>query len=63
MRSRAGRSRAGRSRAGRSRAGAASAQHAPRAALTGRTNSPGVAEVMALLGREESLGRLADVLA
>jgi len=33
-----------------------------RAALTGRTNSPGVAEVMALLGREESLGRLADAL-
>lgn len=34
-----------------------------RAALTGRTNSPGVAEVMALLGRDESLGRLADALA
>ncbi len=33
-----------------------------RAALTGRTNSPGVAEVMALLGREEALGRIEDAL-
>ena len=31
-----------------------------RAALTGRTVSPGVFEVMELLGREESLARLAD---
>ena len=31
-----------------------------RAALTGRTVSPGVFEVMELLGREESLGRLGD---
>ncbi|MBU1175389.1 MAG: glutamate--tRNA ligase [Alphaproteobacteria bacterium] len=31
-----------------------------RAALTGRTVSPGVFEVMALLGRSESLARLAD---
>ena len=33
-----------------------------RAALTGRTASPGLFEVMAALGREETLGRLADVL-
>jgi glutamyl-tRNA synthetase len=33
-----------------------------RAALTGRTTSPGIFDVLALLGREESLGRLADRL-
>lgn len=33
-----------------------------RAALTGRTVSPGVFEVMELLGREETLARLDDVL-
>lgn len=32
-----------------------------RAALTGSTASPGIFEVMAVLGREECLGRLADV--
>jgi glutamyl-tRNA synthetase len=31
-----------------------------RAALTGRTTSPGIFDVLLLLGREESLGRLAD---
>jgi glutamyl-tRNA synthetase len=31
-----------------------------RAALTGRTTSPGIFEVLAVLGREESLGRLKD---
>ncbi len=31
-----------------------------RAALTGRTVSPGIFEVLEVLGREESLGRLAD---
>ena len=31
-----------------------------RAALTGRTTSPGIFEVLALLGRYESLARLAD---
>ncbi len=31
-----------------------------RAALTGRATSPGIFEVMEILGREESLGRLAD---
>ncbi|MFY8030473.1 MAG: glutamate--tRNA ligase, partial [Devosia sp.] len=31
-----------------------------RAALTGRTISPGIFEVMVLIGREESLARLAD---
>jgi glutamyl-tRNA synthetase len=31
-----------------------------RAALTGRTTSPGIFEVLALLGRDESLARLAD---
>ena len=31
-----------------------------RAALTGRTTSPPLFDVMAVLGREESLGRLAD---
>jgi glutamyl-tRNA synthetase len=34
-----------------------------RAALTGRTTSPGIFDVLVLLGREESLGRLADRLA
>ena len=33
-----------------------------RAALTGRTTSPGVFDVLAVLGREESLGRIADRL-
>ncbi|ATE63054.1 glutamate--tRNA ligase [Rhizorhabdus dicambivorans] len=33
-----------------------------RAALTGRTTSPGIFDVLALLGREESLGRLGDQL-
>jgi len=31
-----------------------------RAALTGRTTSPGIFEVLAVLGRDESLGRLKD---
>ena len=31
-----------------------------RAALTGRTTSPGIFDVLALLGREDSLGRIAD---
>jgi glutamyl-tRNA synthetase len=31
-----------------------------RAALTGRATSPGIFEVMEILGRDESLGRLAD---
>jgi glutamyl-tRNA synthetase len=31
-----------------------------RAALTGRTVSPGIFEVMVLIGREESLARLSD---
>jgi glutamyl-tRNA synthetase len=31
-----------------------------RAALTGRTTSPGVFDVLAVLGREESLARVAD---
>ncbi|WP_380877731.1 glutamate--tRNA ligase [Sphingomonas sp. DBB INV C78] len=34
-----------------------------RAALTGRSTSPGIFDVLVLLGREESLGRLADRLA
>lgn len=33
-----------------------------RAALTGRTISPGIFEVMVLIGREESLGRLRDAI-
>ena len=33
-----------------------------RVALTGRTTSPGIFDVLALLGREEALGRLDDVL-
>ena len=31
-----------------------------RGALTGRTTSPGIFEVLALLGRDESLARIAD---
>ncbi|HEV8407381.1 MAG TPA: glutamate--tRNA ligase, partial [Sphingomicrobium sp.] len=31
-----------------------------RAALTGRTTSPGIFDVLALLGRDESLDRIAD---
>jgi len=31
-----------------------------RAALTGRTTSPGIFDVLALLGKEESLARIAD---
>jgi glutamyl-tRNA synthetase len=31
-----------------------------RAALTGRRTSPGIFDVLVLLGREESLGRIAD---
>jgi glutamyl-tRNA synthetase len=31
-----------------------------RAALTGRSTSPGIFDVLALLGRDESLARLAD---
>jgi glutamyl-tRNA synthetase len=31
-----------------------------RAALTGRTTSPGIFEVLAVLGREECLARLGD---
>ena len=31
-----------------------------RAALTGRTISPGIFEVMVLIGKEETLARLAD---
>jgi glutamyl-tRNA synthetase len=34
-----------------------------RAALTGRTTSPGIFDVLVLLGREESLGRLGDRVA
>ena len=34
-----------------------------RAALTGGTASPGIFEIMEILGREECLGRLDDVLA
>jgi glutamyl-tRNA synthetase len=33
-----------------------------RVALTGRTNSPGISEVLFLLGRVESLGRIEDAL-
>jgi glutamyl-tRNA synthetase len=33
-----------------------------RAALTGRATSPGIFDVLVLLGREESLGRLADAV-
>jgi glutamyl-tRNA synthetase len=31
-----------------------------RAALTGRATSPGIFDVLEVLGREESLGRIAD---
>jgi glutamyl-tRNA synthetase len=31
-----------------------------RVALTGRTTSPGIFDVLSVLGREESLARLAD---
>jgi glutamyl-tRNA synthetase len=31
-----------------------------RAALTGQTTSPGIFDVLVLLGREESLARIAD---
>ena len=31
-----------------------------RAALTGRTTSPGIFEVLAVLGKQESLARLGD---
>jgi glutamyl-tRNA synthetase len=34
-----------------------------RAALTGRTTSPGIFDVLALLGRDEALGRLDDTIA
>jgi glutamyl-tRNA synthetase len=34
-----------------------------RAALTGRRTSPGIFDVLELLGREESLGRIADQMA
>jgi glutamyl-tRNA synthetase len=34
-----------------------------RAALTGRTTSPGIFDVLAVLGRDESLGRIGDALA
>jgi glutamyl-tRNA synthetase len=34
-----------------------------RAALTGRTTSPGIFEVMVLLGKNESLTRIADQIA
>jgi glutamyl-tRNA synthetase len=33
-----------------------------RAALTGATASPGIFEVMAVLGREETLARIADAV-
>ncbi|PZO90483.1 MAG: glutamate--tRNA ligase [Sphingomonas sanxanigenens] len=33
-----------------------------RAALTGRTTSPGIFDVLALLGRDESLGRIGDAV-
>ncbi len=33
-----------------------------RAALTGRATSPGIFDVLALLGREESLARIADAV-
>lgn len=34
-----------------------------RAALTGRTKSPGIFDVLAILGRDEAMGRIADVCA
>jgi glutamyl-tRNA synthetase len=33
-----------------------------RAALTGRTTSPGIFDVLALLGKSESLARIADLM-
>jgi glutamyl-tRNA synthetase len=33
-----------------------------RAALTGRTTSPGIFEVLELLGKEESLARIGDAV-
>ena len=33
-----------------------------RAAITGTTVSPSIFEVLAVLGREEALGRIADVI-
>jgi len=36
--------------------------HAVRVALTGRTASPGLFEVMALLGREETIARMNALL-
>jgi glutamyl-tRNA synthetase len=33
-----------------------------RAALTGKTTSPGIFDVLVLMGKEESLGRIADQL-
>jgi glutamyl-tRNA synthetase len=33
-----------------------------RAALTGRTSSPGIFDVLVLLGRDEALGRLDDCI-
>ena len=38
------------------------ASFALRAALTGTNVSPGIFDVLAVLGREESLGRMADCL-
>jgi glutamyl-tRNA synthetase len=32
-----------------------------RAALTGRTTSPGIFDVIFLLGKDETLGRLSDI--
>jgi glutamyl-tRNA synthetase len=37
--------------------------HAVRVALTGRTTSPGLFEIMALLGRDETIARLNALLA
>jgi glutamyl-tRNA synthetase len=34
-----------------------------RAALTGRSTSPGIFDVLVVLGREESLGRISDQVA
>ena len=34
-----------------------------RAALTGQTTSPGIFDVLALLGKDESLARIADQMA
>jgi hypothetical protein len=35
--------------------------HPPDMALTGRSTSPGIFDVLTMLGREQSLGRLADL--